>query len=135
MSLWSRLVNVVRGDRVIAEIDEELESHIAEAIAHGRGPEEARRAVGSSLRHRDASHAFSGMFAQSNSINRTDIEVHGASDRVDATLVSGSYYSILGVAPAAGRLLLADDDVPGAPGVAVMNDRYWQRQFARAPSA
>ena len=41
MSLWSRLVNVIRGDRLIAEIDEELESHIAEAIAHGRDAEEA----------------------------------------------------------------------------------------------
>ena len=46
MSLWSRLVNVIRGDRLIAEIDEELESHIAEAIAHGRDAEDARRAFG-----------------------------------------------------------------------------------------
>ena len=29
MSLWSRLVNVIRGDHLIGEIDEELESHIA----------------------------------------------------------------------------------------------------------
>ena len=55
MSLWSRLVNVIRGDRLIAEIDEELESHIAEAIAHGRDAEEARRAFGGSLRQREAS--------------------------------------------------------------------------------
>jgi putative ABC transport system permease protein len=55
MSLWSRLVNVIRGDRLIADIDEELESHIAEAIAHGRDAEEARRAFGGSLRQREAS--------------------------------------------------------------------------------
>ena len=55
MSLWSRLVNVIRGDHLIGEIDEELESHIAEAIAHGRDPEEARRAFGALLRHREAS--------------------------------------------------------------------------------
>src|SRR4029453_12010582 len=55
MSLWSRLVNVIRGDRLIAEIDEELESHIAEAIAHGRDAEEARRAFGGVLRQREAS--------------------------------------------------------------------------------
>ena len=55
MSLWSRLVNVMRGDRLIAEIDEEFESHIAEAIAHGRDAEEARRAFGGSLRQREAS--------------------------------------------------------------------------------
>lgn len=42
MSLWSRIANVFRGDRLNREIDEELESHIAEAMEHGRNPEEAR---------------------------------------------------------------------------------------------
>src|SRR5258708_36485945 len=55
MSLWSRLLNVVRGDRLIHEIDEELASHIAEAIAEGRGPAEARRAFGAAVRHREVS--------------------------------------------------------------------------------
>jgi len=55
MSLWSRLANVFRGDRVSREIDEELESHIAEAIEQGREPAEARRAFGSVLRNREES--------------------------------------------------------------------------------
>jgi putative ABC transport system permease protein len=55
MSVWSRVVNVVRGERVIREIDEELESHIDEAIAQGREPAEARPALGSDLRHREES--------------------------------------------------------------------------------
>jgi predicted permease len=84
---------------------------------------------------RDGNHVFAGMFAQSTSISRTDIDVHGSTDRVNAALVSGSYYAVLGLTPAAGRLLTADDDVPGTSGVAVMSDRYWQRQFARDPSA
>ena len=33
MSLWSRIGNVLRGERLNREIDEELESHIEEAIA------------------------------------------------------------------------------------------------------
>ena len=33
MSLWSRIANVFGGDRLSREIDEELESHLAEAIA------------------------------------------------------------------------------------------------------
>jgi hypothetical protein len=37
------------------EIHDELESHIAEAAAQGRDPNEVRRALGSSLRHREAS--------------------------------------------------------------------------------
>ena len=55
MSLWSRIANVFRGDRVSREIDEELESHIAEAIEQGRDPAEARRAFGSALRQREES--------------------------------------------------------------------------------
>jgi predicted permease len=55
MSLWSRIANVFRGDRLNREIDEELEAHIAEAIEHGRDPAEARRAFGSTLRHREES--------------------------------------------------------------------------------
>jgi hypothetical protein len=55
MSLWSRLTNLFRQDRLRREIDEELGSHIEEAIEQGRDPVEARRAFGSALRHREAS--------------------------------------------------------------------------------
>jgi predicted permease len=55
MSLWSRIVNVFRGDRLSREIDEELQSHIDEAIAQGRDPVEVRRAFGSALRLREES--------------------------------------------------------------------------------
>jgi predicted permease len=55
MSLWSRVANVCRGDRLNREIAEELESHIAEAIEHGRDPEEARRALGRTARHQQQS--------------------------------------------------------------------------------
>ena len=50
MSLWLRIRNVFSGDRLNREIDEEIESHIAEGIEQGRDPIEARRAFGSRLR-------------------------------------------------------------------------------------
>jgi putative ABC transport system permease protein len=55
MSMWSRMANVFRGERLNREIEEELEAHFAEAIAQGRNPVEARRAFGSNLRHREES--------------------------------------------------------------------------------
>jgi predicted permease len=55
MSLWTRIANVLRGDRLSREIDEELESHIEEASAQGRDPAEARKALGSALRLREES--------------------------------------------------------------------------------
>src|ERR1700683_4701317 len=55
MSLWSRITNVFRGEGPSRDIDEELQSHIAEALEQGRDPTEARRAFGSPLRHREQS--------------------------------------------------------------------------------
>jgi predicted permease len=58
MSLWSRISNAVRGERLNCEIEEELQSHIEEAIASGRDPKEAHRAFGSALHTREASHSI-----------------------------------------------------------------------------
>jgi predicted permease len=58
MSVWSRISSAVRGERLNREIEEELQSHIEEAIASGRDPDEARRTFGSILRQREASHSI-----------------------------------------------------------------------------
>ena len=55
MALWWRITRAFRRNRVDREIEEELQSHIAEAIAGGREPAEARRAFGSALHHREKS--------------------------------------------------------------------------------
>lgn len=55
MSLWSRIANVFRRDSLNLDIEEELQSHIAEAIAKGREQGDARRAFGSVLYHREKS--------------------------------------------------------------------------------
>src|SRR5580700_9644799 len=55
MSLGSRIANLLRGDSLSREIDEELQSHIAEAIEQGRDPAEACKAFGSTLRRREES--------------------------------------------------------------------------------
>jgi len=55
MSLWSRIANVFHTDRLSREIDEELQSHLAEAVEQGRDPVEARKALGPALRLREES--------------------------------------------------------------------------------
>ena len=55
MSMWSRIANAIRGERLSREIDEELKSHLDEAIDHGRDPAEAHRSFGSALRYTDES--------------------------------------------------------------------------------
>jgi predicted permease len=50
-----------------------------------------------------------------------------------AELVSGTYFSVLGVSPALGRLLTIDDDqVPGSSPVVVLSYNFWQHQFGGA---
>lgn len=58
MSLGSRISNAVRGERLNREIEEELQAHMDDAIASGRDPHEARRAFGSVLHAREASHSI-----------------------------------------------------------------------------
>jgi putative ABC transport system permease protein len=55
MSVWTRVWNAFRGDRLNRELNEEFESHIEEAVAEGRDPEEVRQVFGSMLRQREAS--------------------------------------------------------------------------------
>ena len=53
----------------------------------------------------------------------------------DGQLVSGGFYNGLGVSPAAGRLIMDDDDRTGAAPVAVLSYQYWQSRFAASPAA
>ncbi|HEV2422457.1 MAG TPA: ABC transporter permease [Candidatus Acidoferrales bacterium] len=59
-----------------------------------------------------------------------------AMEPVDVRLVSGTYFNVLGVSPAAGRLLSdRDDRVLGGSPVAVASYGWWTRRFGRDPSA
>ena len=56
----------------------------------------------------------------------------GHKERIWGQLVSSSYFSTLGVAPAMGRLFGAAEEEPGfTPGV-VLSYRFWEEQLGRA---
>jgi predicted permease len=51
-----------------------------------------------------------------------------------AEIVSGTYFSVLGVSPALGRVLTAqDDETPGTSPVVVLGYDFWKTQMAGAP--
>jgi len=50
------------------------------------------------------------------------------------TFVSGNYFRVFGLSPAAGRLLVDADDQKGAPITAVVSYDAWQRDYAGDPS-
>ena len=50
-------------------------------------------------------------------------------------VVTGNYFTTLGVTARLGRTLLAEDDAPDAPRTVVLSNRYWRREFGGEPSA
>jgi predicted permease len=65
----------------------------------------------------------------------TTVFMNGQASLAGGEMVSGEYFSGLGVQPYLGRALNEQDEKQGAPGVAAISYRYWTRQFARDPSA
>ncbi|HWN40763.1 MAG TPA: ABC transporter permease [Thermoanaerobaculia bacterium] len=58
----------------------------------------------------------------------------GPAERVFGQMVGGSYFEVLGVEPALGRLLRPEeDDKPGAPPVIVLSHGLWQNRFGGDP--
>ena len=53
---------------------------------------------------------------------------------VQAGVVGGSYFEVMGLRPALGRLIDARDDGPSAPGVAVLTHRFWSVDLGGDPS-
>jgi len=57
----------------------------------------------------------------------------GISQRMFSELVTGNYFSTLGIQPAKGRFFFPEEDsTPGAHAVAVMNYATWQARFGGA---
>jgi predicted permease len=62
---------------------------------------------------------------------QTTLETGAASQMVSYQMVSGEYFSLLGLSPALGRLLTpADNQIVGGHPLAVISHGYWQRAFA-----
>jgi putative ABC transport system permease protein len=51
------------------------------------------------------------------------------SERVETAMVCGEFFGTYGVQPAAGRMIRADDNLPGAPLVAVLDYEFWKTRF------
>ncbi|MCW5558553.1 MAG: ABC transporter permease, partial [Verrucomicrobiae bacterium] len=81
-------------------------------------------------RFREESSAFSGMAAFA--ADELRVEVDGKVEQVFGQVASGNYFEVLGMKPAAGRLLTLEDEKLNPP-VAVLGYSYWQRRFGGDP--
>ena len=63
-----------------------------------------------------------------------NLSARGQTQDGEGMLVSGSYFPVLGLTPAIGRLLTPDDDrAPGESHVIVLGYTYWQTRFGADP--
>jgi len=64
------------------------------------------------------------------------LATQGAPERVFAQIVTGNYFDVLGITPAAGRFFTtAEDRTPGTHPVVVIGNGFWQRRFGADPAA
>lgn len=84
--------------------------------------------------YRDHNEVFSDLFVHSG----TPVSMKNSSDKAEliwGELVSGNYFTGLGVTPAAGRVLTPDDDrAQGGHPVTVLSHGFWKKRFAADPN-
>jgi predicted permease len=79
-------------------------------------------------------HAFSGIFAFAN-LGDVDVEVNGQGKISNGQVVSGNYFSTLGVSTILGRTIdPGDDQLAGGSAVAVISYKYWRERLAGDPA-
>jgi predicted permease len=86
----------------------------------------------------EKNHSFSGLLA-SGRVDQLDLRAEGVPSNSEpehprARLVSGNYFTVLGVRALIGRTFTDEDDKPGASPAVVLSYQYWQRRFGLDPS-
>ena len=77
---------------------------------------------------RDQNQVFQGMLAADKA--SVGVSWHNQAESKEAEVVSGNYFQLLGLKPAAGRLLTPQDDtVKNANPVVVFSYTYWKNRF------
>ncbi|HEY6392765.1 MAG TPA: ABC transporter permease [Bryobacteraceae bacterium] len=82
---------------------------------------------------RDHNEVLSTLFGHAGG-GRLNLVIDGNAELASGQYVTGGFFSGLGVAPAAGRLIGRDDDRNGAPAIAVIANDYWHTRFGASPS-
>lgn len=82
---------------------------------------------------RDQNTVFEGMVAMFPA--QVGVQWHNTPSLANSELVSGNYFSTLGLKPVIGRLLIPEDTATrGAAPFVVLGYRYWAQHFASDPS-
>ena len=82
---------------------------------------------------RDRTQGFQGVLCSFQT--PVSISFRGQTERIEAELVSGNYFDVLGVGAILGRAFTPDDDrQPGAHPLVMLSYGYWKSRFAGNPA-
>ena len=129
----SAMFSVVRGVllRPLANRDENRLIYIRQS-ARGLGAEDAAFSVPEIRDLRDGVRSLSA-FGDFSTIGFTMVGL-GEPSEIQAGVVGGSYFSVMGLHPVLGRLLGPRDDGPSAAGAAVLTYRFWTTVLKSDPT-
>ncbi len=63
-----------------------------------------------------------------------NININGTPERIDSAVVSTSFFPLLGVQAALGRVFLPEEGQPGRDRVVLLSDGLWRRRFGADPA-
>ena len=85
-------------------------------------------------RFRDENHVCSEM-GVIGWLNKLHASIDGQAETVEGRIVSGNFFSLLGVGTSVGRTFTSQDEkTPQSSAVAVISYDYWKRRFGLSPS-
>jgi predicted permease len=67
--------------------------------------------------------------------NGLTIDLGGQPFTADGEMVTGRYFSVLGISPVLGRAIVESDFAPDAPNIALISHAFWFREFKGQSSA
>ncbi len=84
---------------------------------------------------RDHNQVFAGLLAFDGEMRPVSWSRAGEGQMAQGQLVSGNFFSVLGLTPAFGRFFLPEEDqMPGGQPVVVLSRSFWKKQFADDPA-
>jgi len=99
--------------------------------APGLKLDEMPQSAATYIRYREAAESLAAIGA----VTDRELTLTGDAEpeRLQAAAVSASLFDVLGVVPALGRPLRAEEELPGAAPVAILGHGLWQRRFGGDP--
>jgi putative ABC transport system permease protein len=83
------------------------------------------------IEYRDRNSTLAGLAAFQ--MQSFGLRIDSDTEHAFGTIVSGEYFSVLGLSPASGRLLAPSDDRADAAPAVVISNGFWKRRFGGSP--